>query len=103
METLNAQERRLRHRARRYWPLAEMTLSLPGATHPYRIAQPAFPEDLLDELIARPARAKPARATRNPHIGGSSVLRAAAAEARNNVNIGERMPYWGLLWPSGLA
>ena len=98
-----ARVRRLRHRARRYWPLAEMTLTLPGAARPYRIAQPAFPEDLLDELIARPTRTTPLRRSGGLHAGGIPMLRAAAAEARQKVNAGGRMPYWGLLWPSGLA
>jgi predicted nicotinamide N-methyase len=101
--TSEAKERKLRQRARKYWPLAGMTLTLPGALHPYQIAQPAFPEDLLDELIARPARPASPRLAQSPHTTGIPTLRAAAAEARQKVDAGGHMPYWGLLWPSGLA
>ncbi|MGH2516042.1 MAG: class I SAM-dependent methyltransferase [Ktedonobacterales bacterium] len=103
MEGTNARERRLRQRARRYWPLAGMTLTLPGAARPYSIAQPAFPDDLLDELAARPARAILSRSAVRVPANGHPILRAAATEARRKVDSGGHLPYWGLLWPSGLA
>lgn len=98
-----AQERKLRQRARRYWPLAGLTLTVPGAPRPYHVVQPAFPEDLLDELAARPARAASVRPVSGSRERGNTMLRAAAVEARRKVDTGGHMPYWGLLWPSGLA
>lgn len=104
MSTISeAKQRRLRQRARRYWPLAGMTLALPGAPRPYHIAQPAFPEDLLDELAARPTRSASVRSAPLSPGRGNLILRAAAVEARRKVDTGGHMPYWGLLWPSGLA
>lgn len=103
--SVDPQTEKLRQRARRYWPLRGLTMTLPGATRVYRIAQPAFPEDLLDQLITPPARsaASPLRPSANPHNTGIPLLRSAAAEARRNVDAGRLMPYWGLPWPSGLA
>jgi len=102
-ESADAKEWKLRCRARRYWPLAGLTLTLPGASRPYHIAQPAFPDDLLDELAARSHRGARPRRSSNPHFSGHPVLRAAAVEAHQKVDSGGHLPYWGLLWPSGLA
>ena len=96
-------ERKLRRRARRYFPLHEMILALPGASQPFRIAQPAFPEALLDELTARVSRPAPIRARGSITGARVSPLRRAATEARQAVDAGGHMPYWGLIWPSGLA
>jgi predicted nicotinamide N-methyase len=86
---------RLRQRAARLFPLHEYAVPIPGAGQPYTIALPADPDGPLDQLAGWQARiaASPAATGR---VG-------AAAQARRAVAHGDHLPYWALLWPSGMA
>ena len=86
---------RLRARMERLYPLGDEEVAVPGAARPYTIALPASPDDPLDRFAARAGK----RRARD----GQAVVGAAAAEARLAVSAGIHMPYWALLWPSGLA
>ena len=88
----------LRRRMAARYPLRDLTLPLPGAAHPYAIALPADPDAPLDRYAA----ALPKSSTPSPPLITPSGADAAAA-ARQAVAAGRHMPYWGLLWPSGLA
>ena len=86
---------RLRVRMARRFALRDLDLRFPGASRVYRIALPADPDAPLDRFAARIARA-----TSDPDAARAF---GAAAGAREAVAAGTHMPYWGLLWPSGLA
>lgn len=83
---------RLRARIQRTFEPRDVALAVPGARHPYRIALPADPDAPLNELAAQRLR-RPPRAAQSP----------AAEAARDAVASGAFLPYWALLWPSGLA
>jgi predicted nicotinamide N-methyase len=86
---------RLRARMARQFALRDLDLHVPGASRIYRIALPADPDAPLDRFAARTARAA-------SEPDAIETL-GAAAGAREAVAAGTHMPYWGLLWPSGLA
>ena len=88
----------LRRRMAVHYPLRDLTLTLPGAAHPYVIALPADPDAPLD----RYAPVLRDLSDSSPPPDASSGTSAATA-ARRAVAAGRHMPYWGLLWPSGLA
>lgn len=90
---------RLRARMDRLYPLSDEQIAIPGAAHPYAITLPASPDDPLDRFAATTGR-RHARASAGT---SPAVDAAAAAEARTAVSAGVHMPYWALLWPSGLA
>ncbi|WIG59637.1 MAG: hypothetical protein OJF49_002384 [Ktedonobacterales bacterium] len=85
----------LRQRMRQVYALRDLDLSFPGASHPYRIALPANPDAPLDAFVAH--------APTSAGVAGEHTATDAAAQARAMVAAGVHMPYWGLLWPSGLA
>ncbi len=89
---------RLRERASRLFPLHEVTIPIPGAPRPYLIALPADPDGPLDQLADWQARV-----TEGPASQGATGRPGAAAAARVAVARGEHLPYWSLLWPSGMA
>jgi predicted nicotinamide N-methyase len=85
----------LRRRAGARLPLRDLALAIPGTLADLCIALPADPDAALDELAAR---------QRTPIPPSDHPLPAtAAAEARGAIAAGAHMPYWALLWPSGLA
>jgi predicted nicotinamide N-methyase len=89
---------RLRQRAAQLFPLHEMAVPIPDAAQPYTIALPADPDGPLDQLAEWQAR----------EAASPGALRAAsqfgvAADARRAVAKGVHLPYWALLWPSGMA
>jgi predicted nicotinamide N-methyase len=94
-ETRARQLAALRRRAGLRLPLREVALPIPGRADALRIALPADPDAALDELAARQ------RASRAGD--GPASAQTAAEEARGAVAAGTHMPYWALLWPSGLA
>jgi predicted nicotinamide N-methyase len=89
---------RLRQRAARLFPLHEFAVPIPGAERPYTIALPANPDGPLDQLADWQARiaASPVSLAAADSVG-------AAAQARRAVVHGDHLPYWALLWPSGMA
>jgi predicted nicotinamide N-methyase len=89
---------RLCERAGRLFPLHEMAVPIPGARRPYIIALPADPDGPLDQLAEWQAHV--ASGSASPGATGQS---GAAAVARRAVARGDHLPYWSLLWPSGMA
>jgi predicted nicotinamide N-methyase len=88
----------LRHRMAARYPLRDLTLTLPGAAHPYVVTLPADPDAPLDRYaVALHSPPNP-----GPTLADPPKVDAATA-ARQAVAAGRHMPYWGLLWPSGLA
>ncbi len=89
---------RLRRRAAHLFPLYERTIPIAGAATPLTIALPADPDGPLDQLADWQARiaASPVSVHATERVG-------AAADARRAVAHGDHLPYWALLWPSGMA
>lgn len=101
---------KLRRRARRLYALRDLDVALGASARTYRVALPADPDAPLDEIATRGKRGDVGRVVTRDGGGldggrnaGLAALRAAADEARRTLAAGEHMPYWGLLWPSGLA
>jgi predicted nicotinamide N-methyase len=84
---------RLRQRMERLYPLQDFALTIPGAPVSYSIALPANPYAPLDRLAEEMA----AKHTPSEPTG------SAAAVARQSLASGAYLPYWALLWPSGMA
>jgi predicted nicotinamide N-methyase len=89
----------LERRAAALYPLRRLDLTLAGAPAPYRIALPADPDAPLDRAASSAATPVPVPRAVDGRLGAQ----CAAELARRAVASGARMPYWGLLWPSGLA
>ncbi len=98
---------RLRYRLARRFALRDLPLHLARAAQPFVVALPADPDAPLDQMAARQAARQPAPPNESPGArqSGSASDRAAraAAVARATVAAGAHLPYWALLWPSGLA
>jgi predicted nicotinamide N-methyase len=98
----DARMARLRQRLARRYALRDISVSLDGQPHSLTIAAPADPDAPLDEMAAEQARL--ASAQRTPASGTrASGSGAAASSARATIAEGAHLPYWALLWPSGLA
>ncbi|HEU0028442.1 MAG TPA: hypothetical protein VFQ25_15120 [Ktedonobacterales bacterium] len=98
----DARAARLRQRLARRYALCDVAVALDGLPHSLTIAAPADPDAPLDEMAAEQARranGQRASASRS-RAGGSGV---AASLARATIAEGAHLPYWALLWPSGLA
>lgn len=93
---------RLRARMGRLYPLGDERIAVPGAAQPYAITLPASPDDPLDHFASTAGRRRHTR-TGTGAAGTADTVAAAAVEARLAVSAGIHMPYWALLWPSGLA
>ncbi len=83
-----------------HFPLRDVDLALSGFDLPLLIAQPADPEAPLDELAER-QRGGRLSSGAAPHIVREGA--SAAEEARAVIASGTHLPYWALLWPSGMA
>lgn len=94
---------RLRARLARLYALADEPLPIPGAPSPYTIALPASPDDPLDRFATGSSGGAAARSAQRPSLRELSAVALAAGQARLAVAAGVHMPYWALLWPSGLA
>lgn len=94
---------RLRRRARRLYELRDLDLTVGGARRVYRVALPKDSNAPLDDFAAGTRRIGRRDGTGGARNAGLPALRAAADEAQQALAAGEHMPYWGLLWPSGLA
>jgi predicted nicotinamide N-methyase len=90
--------RRLRERAGRLFPLHDLMLPIPGALEPFVVALPADPDGPLDQLAAWQARVGAGAMSHR-----ESVPAGAPDDARRAVAEGVHLPYWALLWPSGMA
>ncbi|HEU5440651.1 MAG TPA: methyltransferase domain-containing protein [Ktedonobacterales bacterium] len=94
---------RLRARLAHLYALADETLPIPGTSRPYTITLPASPDDPLDRFAASTQPRVSAQSTRRAEPRELSAVALAAGQARLTVAAGVHMPYWALLWPSGLA
>lgn len=84
----------LRTRAGQRFPLRALELPLNGRTAPLRVTLPADPDGPLDQLTA--ALNMPAPTEHLPMADAGDVARA-------NVSAGLHIPYWAVVWPSGIA
>jgi predicted nicotinamide N-methyase len=85
--------KRLRRQLRGRYPLHELPLPLVGLAEPALITLPADPDEPLDQMAAIQADAQ------RRGVEGAG----AARDAQRAVLSGAHMPYWALLWPSGMA
>lgn len=108
---------RLRQRVEHLYALRDLPLTFPlpdGTLRTYHVALPADPDAPLDQFSVK-QRTLPARLdapgllseTVHDHettgTAESYARERAARHARAAVTAGVHMPYWGLLWPSGVA
>jgi predicted nicotinamide N-methyase len=84
---------RLRRQLQRRYPLHELPVPLAGLASPALITLPADPDGPLDQMAAIQANAQ------RRDVTGAG----AARDAQRAVLSGAHMPYWALLWPSGMA
>lgn len=89
---------RLRKRMERLFAVGDQPLEVAGASHPWSLAMPADPDAPLDQLAALQL------STQGVLPGQREGQRDdAAAIARHSAISGGLLPYWALVWPSGLA
>ncbi|HEX8037434.1 MAG TPA: methyltransferase domain-containing protein [Ktedonobacterales bacterium] len=107
----------LRQRAEEIYTLRDVPLIFPrvdGTPRTYHIALPADPDAPLDQFAmtqhwpSAPPNAPSLLAEtlgEREHAGAETqdAATTAAQQARAAVTAGVHMPYWGLLWPSGIA
>ena len=107
----------LRQRAEHLYTLRDLPLTFPlpdGAMRTYRVALPADPDAPLDQFAVtqrEPSARRDAAGFLDEAVGdheaasttASNAGQMAAQQARTAVTAGVHMPYWGLLWPSGVA
>ena len=89
---------RLRQRMEQRYALRDAPVPIPGAAAPYTITLPADPDAPLDALAQRSAQQAPSLQPQRP----PRPMDAATA-AQRAVASGAHLPYWALLWPSGMA
>jgi predicted nicotinamide N-methyase len=84
---------RLRRQLQGRYPLHELPVPLAGLAEPVLITLPADPDGPLDQMAAIQA------GKQRRGVTGAG----AARDAQRAVLSGAHMPYWALLWPSGMA
>lgn len=99
----HARAARLRQRLARRYALRDIPVALDSLPHPLAIAAPADPDAPLDEMAAEQARHASGRGSATASRSQASGSGAAATSARATIAEGAHLPYWALLWPSGLA
>jgi predicted nicotinamide N-methyase len=89
---------RLRQRMERLFAIRDLPLDVVGASDPWSLAMPADPDAPLDQLAAHQLD------THGILPGQREASRENAATiARRSAASGSHLPYWALVWPSGLA
>lgn len=84
------------------YTLRDIAVPLNGLSSPLIVTAPDDPDAPLDEMAAEQGRR--ARGRNAPSGGVASGESGAAAHAaRATIAEGAHLPYWALLWPSGLA
>jgi predicted nicotinamide N-methyase len=115
--TSSAELAGLRQRAEEIFTLRDVSLTFPrvdGTPRTYHIALPADSDAPLDQFAmtqhwpsappdAPDLLAEILREREPPGVETRDTATAAAHQARVAVTAGVHMPYWGLLWPSGIA
>ncbi len=108
---------RLRQRAEQFYALRDLPLTFAlsdGTMRTYRVVLPADPDAPLDQFAVTQREPHalsdaPGLLSETMHDDGTTGAAAsdagemAARSARAAVTAGVHMPYWGLLWPSGVA
>ena len=89
---------RLRQRMERLFAVYDLPMSIPGAPHTWLLAMPADPDAPLDQLAAQQLDARAILPGQRDNQRDD-----AAALARRTAVSGSLLPYWALVWPSGLA
>jgi len=84
---------RLRRQLQGRYPLHELSVPLIGLAEPALITLPADPDGPLHQMAAIQASAQ------RRIVTGAG----AARDAQRAILSGAHMPYWALLWPSGMA
>ncbi|MGE5333858.1 MAG: class I SAM-dependent methyltransferase [Nitrososphaerota archaeon] len=89
---------RLRQRMECLFAVGDLPLDVAGAAHRWLLALPADPDAPLDQLAAQQLR-------ECGIMPGQRVNEQADAAtlARHTASSGNLLPYWALVWPSGLA
>jgi predicted nicotinamide N-methyase len=84
----------LRAQAAARFPLHEIEVPIEGRAAPLRVTLPADPDGPFDQLSA---------AINAPTSPSEPTGSDAASAANANIYAGLRMPYWAVIWPSGVA
>jgi len=99
----------MRRGIERLFAVREVAAPIPGASHPYTVTLPADPEAPLDQLAELERRrtlagpSTPAAAPMGAHLGDSAADETPTTDTRRDIASGAYLPYWALLWPSGVA
>lgn len=93
----------LRTRLESRFALRDLTLDFTGAGAPLIATLPADPDAPLDEMAAAQAARRDNSASESESANLEAHNDPAAAAARATIETGAHLPYWALLWPSGLA
>jgi predicted nicotinamide N-methyase len=101
---------RLRQRMERLFAVGEIPLDVAGASRRWALAMPADPDAPLDQLAAQLLTTRgvlPGQRTETGETGemakDADDTEDAASIARHSATSGGLLPYWALVWPSGLA
>lgn len=103
----------LRRGLERLFAVREAAAPLPGATRLYEMTLPADPEEPLEQLAALERQRSQAPSAQTIANQPSATVasdepdpapdQAAATGAQRDIATGAYLPYWALLWPSGVA
>lgn len=101
---------RLRQRMERLFAVGVIPLDVAGASRRWALAMPADPDAPLDQLAAQLLTTRgvlPGQRTEAGEMGerakDTDDTEDAASSARRSATSGGLLPYWALVWPSGLA
>ena len=98
---------RLRQRMERLFAVCELPLALADGTRRWMLAMPADPDAPLDQLAAHQLATRGIlpgqRGETGETHGNTEDADNAATIARHTATGGGLLPYWALVWPSGLA
>lgn len=95
---------RLRLRMERLFAVCDLPLDVAGAPRRWALAMPADPDAPLDQLAAQLLAIRgvlPGQRTESGELPEDTDN--AATAARRTAMSGGLLPYWALVWPSGLA
>jgi predicted nicotinamide N-methyase len=95
---------RLRLRMERLFAVCDLPLDVAGAARRWALAMPADPDAPLDQLAANLLATRGILPGQRIDSGEAPEDdKDAAAAARRTATGGGLLPYWALVWPSGLA
>jgi predicted nicotinamide N-methyase len=95
---------RLRLRMERLFAVCDLPLDVAGAARRWALAMPADPDAPLDQLAAQLLDTRGVLPGQRSDSGETPEdVKDAATAARRTAMSGGLLPYWALVWPSGLA